>query len=397
MDKAAALRFLRSLALQKTAGGLTAPVAGAPAPKLPTVGEGGTKQDQLLRAAGQNAQAQSETVQNRVVPATSNYSPAKGRNVSGPSGIGQSVTTVLAKQPKDRKLIQPPTQAKMAHVKQAARRSSRGRVWAVLDEMASATPPQAGVPAPQMTPRVPSPTPVVVPPEPAAPQPTRPRASQLPVSPGVWRHGTRLPDLTEIARLREGVRRYSPYGSGDMSPKDMRTYLQGLNERPSAATARFSSIVGGPFLRYPSPPVYAPSPIGSTLAGALTHAGEAFGLKNKGGFRKVVESVRGAFPGAQDPSNLVAPAIEPGLLRNAAGEIAPLQATLRMGAPAVGLYSAYKGGKALYDYATNKSGDGSKPNQAGKITMELTPEQAKNLRDIEDADRRFDAVKSLSY
>lgn len=397
MDKTATLQLLRAITFQKTAGGLTAPVAGSSAPRLPTVGEGGTKQDQLLRSAGQNAQAQAETVQNRVTPATSNYSPAKGRNASGPSGIGQSFSTVMAKQPPAKKLVQPPTRAKMAYVKQAAPR--RSRAAALLGE---GMPPQARVEAPIPSSAVPPAAPPAAPPPaatpPVSPAPSRVRSREverLPVAPGPWSPGYRIPD--SLAGKREAVRRYSPYGPGSMTEREMKAFLRQTAERPSAG-ARFGAVLGGPFLRYPSPPVYAPPAAGETFANALTQVGTALGLQNKGMFRSTVDFARrlgGGGDAAVGQREILAPAIKPGLLRNAAGEISPVRAALKIGGP---LASVAYGGKALYDYATNKKDPSQAPAQApagGPVTRTVTPEQARFLDHLEQTTNAYNRGQQL--
>jgi hypothetical protein len=390
VDKNDALQLLRTITFQKTAGGLTAPVVGPAAPKLPVVGEGGTKQDQLLRSAGQNAQAQVETVQNRVVPATSNYSPAKGRNASGPSGIGQSFATVMAKQPKDKKLTQPPTQAKVAYVKQAAKRSSR----ALLNTLVSGTPPQAGIPAPQLTVPAPPVAPPAAPPAAAALRSSG-AASKLPVAAGPWSYGTRIPEVTEVARLRKAVERYSAKGPADMGSKDMRYFLQGVNERPSGTGGRAASILGGPFLRYPSPPVYAPPAAGEAFANALTQAGTALGLQNKGMLRSAVNFAKGLGGSPGVPREVLAPAIKPGLLRNQEGDIAPVQALWRVAKPVAAAYGAAQAGKYLYDKVKGVPGTGQPTATATTKTETLTPEESKMLNDIRDRDSYKTKVDKL--
>lgn len=366
MDKTAALQLLRTITFEKTAGGLTAPTTGKEAPKLPVVGEeGGTKQQQLFRGAAQSAQGAVESVQNKAETATSGYSPAKGKNVSGPSGIGQSVATVMAKQPSASKVTQPKDRTgegarKVAHVLKTA------------------------------APRLPR-----IPPGVAG---AASRGRWLP-TPGEWVIGSRVPKVSEVDRLRNAVMRYTSTGPGTQSPPDMRQYLQALNQG-TAQGSRFAGTVGGFFNRYPSPPVYGPTPVGAALADALTSAGQALGLKRTGMLASAADFVRGVG-GRPEARELLAPAIKPGILRNASGEIAPLLAAGRMGAAGLGAYGLYRGGKALYDYATNKDGStgqtGSGGAAAAPVTMQLSPEQANVLKAYQENQRIFEQASQDLY
>lgn len=373
MDKTAALQLLRTITFEKTAGGLTAPTVGKEAPKLPVVGEeGGTKQQQLFRGAAQSAQGAVESVQNKAEAATSGYSPAKGKNVSGPSGVGQSVATVMAKQPSASKVTQPKDRTgegarKVAHVlKIAAPRLPRvpPGVAGVADDAARAASRVRGVP-----------------------------------TPGPWSIGSPVPKASEVARLREGVKRYTSTGPADMSAPDMRRYLQALNQG-TAQGSRFSGTVGGFFNRYPSPPVYGPTPVGAALADALTSAGQALGLKRTGMLASAADFVRGVG-GRPEARELLAPAIKPGILRNASGEISPLLAAARMGGAGLGAYGLYRGGKALYNYATNKDGStgqtGSGGAAAAPVTMQLSPEQARILNAYQENQRIFEQASQDLY